>query len=467
MKKLSVFLALLSIPAVASAQTDERRARWEAAQADQRRFLHNQFVRAGFEPIEAARAARREVRRLVLDQPYGGFPVPGIELERHPDGRVTLRMQYAQWSTDPVEIDPSAWSSLTARDTAVFAPPEYVPPPPPTTPPPPPPPPPPACHAWHAWLEADSDRVTSWSGCNDLHQEARAYVTAMVELAMATRPACGRQPSLLYAFVTCFELRDALDDPELQRTYAVLRREFFDAAEGLGAAWKTVDAPGPVPGDAERVEARAAVDRLAESVAYRRERLRRLEALAAGARDASTPDRAKMQRAIESWSRFVQGQEAGLATLRERLERAGTRADGEAAPVAIAVGARPEGYARPADYEDPALNAHMMRWRGEWEELGAAAGRQFGEAWRAAQAARGEAVGSPLWSTAREAVTEAVRARERQQGALWALMRHRTSVQRSLSAPDRDRLTREIEERELAFSRTEYSLRSLVSNFLR
>jgi hypothetical protein len=328
MKILSLFFALAAaLPTVAPAQTDERRARWEAAEADQRRFLHNQFTRVGFEPIELVRARGRDVRRLIIEQPYIGPRVPGIEFERHPDGRVTLRLQYPEWSSEPSEIDPSAWSSLTARDEAVFVQPEYVPPPPPTTPAPPPPPPPPPCHAWHAWLEADADRVIGWSGCSDVHPERRDYVIRMIELAMATRPSCSFDAGAPFApFVTCFRMTNRLDDPKIDEAYSALVTE-YERGRGsdlLLEARRAVHRQDLTIGSEGWVQARDAVGRLIEHHEAQRERLRRLQQLAgAHAYSASAGDRYKMRQTIQGWSQFLDSSERNLVEVLRALAWAG------------------------------------------------------------------------------------------------------------------------------------------------
>ena len=328
MKSLSLFLALLlTVPPIAQAQTDERRARWEAAMADQRRFLHNQFTRVGFEPIEVVRARGRDVRRLIVEQPYIGPRIPGIEFERHADGRVTFRLQYPEWSSDPIEIDHSAWSALTARDEAVFVQPEYVPPPPPTTPAPPPPPPPPPCHAWHAFLEADAERVTGWSGCSDLHSERREYVIRMIELAMATRASCSFDAGAPFPpFVNCFRMTNQLDDPKLDEAYSALVTE-YDAAGGsdlLLAVRQAVHRQELTIGSAAWVQARDAVGRLIDHHEAQRERLRRLQQLAgAHAYSASAGDRYKMRQTIQGWSEFLDASERNLVEVLRALAWAG------------------------------------------------------------------------------------------------------------------------------------------------
>ncbi|APR53129.1 hypothetical protein CA223_04100 [Sphingomonas koreensis] len=64
------------------------------AQTSNDDFVHRRTAASGFPPLEEMAFGDRDVRRVLPIDPYGFLPIPGIELERHRDGRLTLRAQY-------------------------------------------------------------------------------------------------------------------------------------------------------------------------------------------------------------------------------------------------------------------------------------------------------------------------------------------------------------------------------------
>jgi hypothetical protein len=322
MKWIGACLLFLTSLTQAQAAPDER-ARWEEWQASEHRFRASMFTRAGFAPIEEVQAGGRQVRRLLLSDPYMMLPVPGIELERHADERVTLRLQYYGWSSDPVPVDRGAWDTLASIERPVFAVPAYVPAPASASPPPPPPP---VCHGWAIWLQGDAGRSAAWSGCGRQLGPAYDYAMHIVVLAMGTRPSCNvERDNPFWSFNRCFAPTDSLDDPTLEATYAILRSEYYGApgADRLAEARRALQAPALSIGSPAWQSARAAIARVKEVHDYREARLSRLRQLAAGAPNASPADRAKMRQAIEAWSQFLQAQQRNYADLLERLASVG------------------------------------------------------------------------------------------------------------------------------------------------
>jgi hypothetical protein len=324
MKGMGILLGIgLSVSSAAFAQTDaERRARWEKGQAEQQRFEHRLFNEAGFTPIEEVRAAGRDVRRLLLHDPYMMLPVPGTEVERHSNGRVTLRLQYRGWSSRPVEIDGAAWEALGAGEQAVFVRPAYVPAGPARPSSMPPPSPPPICHGWIARFEADENRTASWSACGGEKTAAYDYAVRLVALAIGTRPGCAvERNDPFWSFSQCFAAKEALDDPALEAKFAILRQEYAGAPgmERLAEARAALAAPGMALGSPAWREARAAIAKLKAVNDHRRDRLQQLQQLAYGAAEASPADKAKMRQTIQGWSEFLHSQEINHSELLRQL----------------------------------------------------------------------------------------------------------------------------------------------------
>lgn len=321
---------LLGLTPAAHAQTEaEQRERYERGQAEQRAFEHRLVSQAGFAPIAEAQAANRVVRRVVLNDPYGMIPMPGIELEQLPDGRVTLRLQYRgsssvalnpSWTSDPIDVEPSAWEELAALEQPLFTRRPFRPIDPASLPPPPSQPPP-ICHAWSARFEADSERTASWSGCGGTDHPGYRYASRVVQLAVRSKAGCAGEGDPFSSFGQCFALTTPLDDPALQAEFAILRKEYDEApgSERLSAARQALRVPGLTLGSEAWFAAREAVGQFRDVHELRRQRLNRLVLLSGRAMAASAADRAKLQFAHANWSQFVQSQEANYAELLQGL----------------------------------------------------------------------------------------------------------------------------------------------------
>lgn len=300
----------------------EQKARWDQAQKDQRNFTHRMFTDAGFSSIAELGAEGRNVRRVLLRDPYGMLPTPGIELERLND-RVTLRLQYRGWSSQAVPFVPSVWEKLAEQEAVVFAEPVYRPAPTPVAPGGPPPPPR-ICHGWSVSLEADYKRTAGWSQCGGAIDPAFHYAVQMVAQAMKTRPDCpfdSAEP--FWSFNKCFAPSLALDDPKLEATFSALRKTYDEVpgADRLMEARQALRAPGLTLGNEAWQQARAATAKVKEVNDLRRDCLQQLQRLAHGpaAANASDADKAKMQQTIEVWRDFTQSQETNYADLLQGL----------------------------------------------------------------------------------------------------------------------------------------------------
>jgi hypothetical protein len=321
-RAVSIFgLIFLPISAVSAQMLseDEQRERWTRAKAAQHEFESELFNRAGFPSIAELTLEGRKVRRLLLRDPYGFLHLPGVELERHDDKKVTLRLQYVGWSSDQVLVDPAVWDEIASQESAVFTVPEFRP----VLTPSEPSEPPPVCHGWSARFQADYQRTASWSGCGGGTTSPRLdYAVAIAELAVATNPDCAfNRANPFFSFKECFVASPKLDDPELERTYSVLRDEYNKApgAVRLAEARRALNVPELTMGSQSWLDARAAIARVKAVQDSRREHLRRLQQLASTASDASAADTAKMQQTIQTWSRFLNAQQANYADLLQRL----------------------------------------------------------------------------------------------------------------------------------------------------
>lgn len=186
----------------------EQRAMFERGQRAQHAFEQRLFVEAGFQPLAKVAAAKRTVRRVLFQDPYLMLPVPGIELERHGDGRATLRVIGPGTSGPTMVLPGPAWGRLLALEPGVFFSRCYVPWEPrkltdPT------PPPPPTCHGVLVRFDAADDgeqRSASWGACGGGKDDPKlAYAAEVARLAVTSRPACsvnGAEP--LSSFIRCF-----------------------------------------------------------------------------------------------------------------------------------------------------------------------------------------------------------------------------------------------------------------------
>lgn len=326
MKRFVAVLSLLLAPfSAVQAQTlteAEQGVRWERGQTSQRRFEHGLFTRAGFVPMAEVMVEGRDVRRLLLHDPYGMLPVPGIELERLSDGRVALRLQYRGWTSEPVLVESAAWVTLARQEPAVFASAAFQR----AGDQPAPASPPPVCHGWIARLAADQARTASWAECGGGVSPAYKYALDMVQLAVGTKQDCSFEPgNPFWSFNKCFAPKAALDDTELEAKFSVLRTEFDQApaAERLAQARRALNVPDLTLGSKAWFDARAAIAKFKEVHDLRRERLQQLQQLAYGASQASDADKAKMRQTIEHWLGFVRSQEPHYSDLLQRLAWAG------------------------------------------------------------------------------------------------------------------------------------------------
>lgn len=309
---LALLLSLTS-PAIAQ-QAPDARAKWEEGQRSDQSFYRQQFTEMGFVPIEELDAGSRDVRRIIVRDPYGFLPIPGVEFERRRDGKVTMRLQFPQYRTDTVSINAAAWQRIVVGDAAMFAPRQYEQVPPVTSIPP-------VCHGWMILVQASGDRAGSWWQCRDSADAKADYVRTMIEEALSTRPDCKREEDPRWAFQKCFGEKEQLDDPELDALYSPLLKELKDApgAEKLAAARRALNAPALTLGSPEWVAARAAIYDVLKLQEERKAILIKLGQLEYRARNASQPDKVKLRQSLRHWREFLNGQDANHVDLLRRL----------------------------------------------------------------------------------------------------------------------------------------------------
>lgn len=314
---------LLSIAAPVSAQGSDRERGDEAQPADIA-FNHRQFDDAGFIPIAEFQAGNREVRRLIVRDPYGFLPIPGVEIEKRRNGTVTMRLQYREWRTEPEPIDAAAWSRLVARDKDMFAPREFR-----SAPAVDPSRPPPVCHGWQLIVQSSNGEAGSWWECQDGAGPRADYVRAFIDIALAARPACPRETDNRWAFQKCFGETNDLDDKDVGGRFKAILKELEEApsAKRLAAARMALRAQGLELGNTQWLEARQAVTLLLETGAIQRRKLQELIRLEYQSKAATKLDKLRMQRVIRHWSQQLNAWEQNKTEVLRQLMVAPVRKD--------------------------------------------------------------------------------------------------------------------------------------------
>lgn len=176
--------------------------------------VHRRITASGFIPLEEMTFGGRDVRRVLPIDPYGFLPIPGMELERHKDGRATLRAQYRGWTGPAYPVSPDEWDRLAALEPAAFAPPDEnsfksrpgV-----------------VVHCWSGLVEASPSKGTSWWACNSGTRASQAYTEAVLDLAIKKKGCPSSDKDALWRFSECFTDAGALADPVLQKQFAAFR----------------------------------------------------------------------------------------------------------------------------------------------------------------------------------------------------------------------------------------------------
>lgn len=213
LEALAILTAQLHTPPVTFPPkgSPEQQAAFEQGQAHRQRFEQEQFEKGGFRPLRAFVAENRQVKRVLLSDPYFMRAIPGVEIEKRPDGAVQLSIVDAAGYTAPAPLKPSDWTHLNELQGTLFRSEPYVPWDPPSDDPnhqsrrPPP-----IRHAWGALFgTADDTGMTSgsWSGANGFEDEPKfLFLKEVLKLAVQTRRSCTFNPTNpINSFTTCFE----------------------------------------------------------------------------------------------------------------------------------------------------------------------------------------------------------------------------------------------------------------------
>ena len=189
-----------------------------AGASDEASATHRMMASAGFIPLGEMTFAGRDVRRVITIDPYGGLAIPGLELERHADGRRTLRAQYRGWTGPAWSVTEAEWDRLAQLEPAAFAPPgksSFEPRPNVVV------------HCWRGAIAASPARTASWWGCDEATRAAQEYADAVLALAIRKRGCPEGEKDLKWRFSHCFLPDTAtLDDPALQERLAALRAQW-------------------------------------------------------------------------------------------------------------------------------------------------------------------------------------------------------------------------------------------------
>ncbi len=305
-------------PAPAPAALLEKQAAMRTA------FVHQQFAEAGLAPIADAETLGRQLRRVMLHDPYGMLPLPVMELERRGDGQLFLTLHYREWREPPVPVDPALWDALLALEPKVFA----ALPPPADPPLPQPTSAPPLCHGWSARIAAGARRTAVWAACARAERTAELdYAERMVRLALATRPGCAGEDDAasdgtpFWAYNSCFGEARPLDDPALAATVGEVTTA-FEAVAGsslLAEARRRLRDPAIAHGNPAWQAARTAIEDLRQADQARRELIRQLDQLRITRPLISEADRTRITAKTLQWSRFLDQQQANYAGLLEQL----------------------------------------------------------------------------------------------------------------------------------------------------
>lgn len=194
-----------------------------AAQNPDSNATHRLMVENGFTPIDDMIFGDRDVRRVLPIDPYGILPIPGIELERHHDGRLTLRTQYRHWTGTTYIISPEEWRRLAPLEIAAFAPDQNKRTKPAANA---------LAHCWSGAVEASSPRASRFWHCSDESRAAQAYAEAALTLAMEKNNCPASDKGLFWRYADCFKDRGTIADPGAQRWLA-----------GLVDRWTKIRAP--------------------------------------------------------------------------------------------------------------------------------------------------------------------------------------------------------------------------------
>lgn len=185
----------------------EQRDIYEKGQAAQKRFEQRLFEEAGFRPLDSYASTGRAVIRALFEGPYMMLPMPGFEIERARNGKITLTVIGRAGQRTSTPMPASTWTQLVSKQGSLFKPRPYVPWDPPKADEAPEPAPP-ICHGWEVRFgKTDKTGVGSgsWGTCSGDDQPGSAYAKEIARVAVSARPSCRFEAASPFkSFADCF-----------------------------------------------------------------------------------------------------------------------------------------------------------------------------------------------------------------------------------------------------------------------
>ncbi|MGC6401772.1 hypothetical protein ACNI3Q_14470 [Sphingomonas sp. FW199] len=217
-------LSVAAIAAPVAAQTAPDPATAAKVDADNARYAERSMAERGFVPMAEMRFAGRDVRRVLPSDPYGIMPIPGVEMERHRDGRMTIRVVHHRWTDEARPMTQAEWDAIAALEPAAFAPfrdPDLVRRPNVVT------------HCWSGMIAASPGAHATW-GCSTREPPAATYSAAVLELAMAKQGCAASDRDVWSRFSDCFKDGGVPGDPGVAEKLAAAK-----------ARWQALRVDGP------------------------------------------------------------------------------------------------------------------------------------------------------------------------------------------------------------------------------
>jgi hypothetical protein len=309
-------LSIMAIAAPAMAQTPPDQP--ASVDADNGRYAERRMAERGFIPMAEMRFAGRDVRRALPSDPYGMIPIPGVEMERHRDGRITIRMVHAGWTSEAKPVSEGEWAELARLEQAAFAPWRDPGPGPRTDV---------VSHCWSGMIAASPNAHATW-GCASREPPAAAYTSAIMALALAKHDCPPSDKELAWRYSDCFQDRGVPDDPAIAARLAAAKARWqalrADGPDLLMAARRALREARQTPTPERIAAARAAV----LAFGARQQALR--DAVNQGFRDMPRPyqisgrDAAIVNQTRDQWLSDIAGQAGNYTGMLEELLRIGS-----------------------------------------------------------------------------------------------------------------------------------------------
>ena len=309
--KISSIFAALSIAVLAAILCNTP----AHAQNDDNFFIAQQMEAAGFTPLAEINFAKRNVRRTLAVDPYMMLATPGVEMERHHDGRLTLRIIYPKWRGPVYPLSQQEWDRLEIMEAATFAPipkskakanPNVV------------------IHCWSGFIESTSGQTATW-GCNNASRPAMLYTQAILALAIEKSRCQDPNPDILWRFSTCFTDSKVLEDGVLQEKFAALQARWKKqrdlGPDKLSTARTALHIASETNAPADIAHARDAIFGFGQHQTALRTLLQNSYTLVPLGQKSDQRTRAIMGETFQYWAQDIEAQNGNYIELLEGLTR--------------------------------------------------------------------------------------------------------------------------------------------------